>query len=71
MTVKAEASHPVDLAAEVERLERELADARREIARLEGLAHEDELTGALNRRGFQRELKRAIAHARRYGGDWR
>ncbi len=68
MSAKAEPLQSADLAAEVARLERELSDARLEIARLEGLAHEDDLTGTLNRRGFQREMKRAIAHARRYGG---
>lgn len=58
-----------DQTAEIDRLTRELEEARAQIARLEELAHEDDLTGALNRRGFQRELARAIAHARRYGGS--
>jgi diguanylate cyclase (GGDEF)-like protein len=55
------------LTAENIRLNAELAAARVEIARLEALAHVDEASGALNRRGFQRELERAIAHAARYG----
>lgn len=52
----------------IAQLTRELEEARAQIRRLEELAHEDELTGSLNRRGFQRELRRAVAHARRYGG---
>jgi diguanylate cyclase (GGDEF)-like protein len=36
-------------------------------ARLEALAHEDALTGVLNRRGFMRDLTRAVAFGSRYG----
>ena len=55
------------LREEVERLTAELARAREEAATLEALAHEDALTGLLNRRGFLRELSRAIAFRTRYG----
>ncbi len=55
------------LAGEIRRLEAELQQARAEIARLEALAHIDEASGALNRRGFRRELERALSHAERYG----
>jgi diguanylate cyclase (GGDEF)-like protein len=52
--------------AEVERLRTELKAAQAQAARLEALAHEDELTDLLNRRGFLRDLNRAIAFASRY-----
>jgi diguanylate cyclase (GGDEF)-like protein len=55
------------LAAEVERLERELAAARTQMAALEARADVDPLTDVLNRRGFQRELKRSLAYVKRYG----
>ena len=55
------------LAAEVERLERELAAARSQMAALEARADVDPLTDVLNRRGFQRELKRSLAYVKRYG----
>src|SRR5262245_44829252 len=55
------------LAAEVERLERELAAARSRMAALEASAEIDPLTGILNRRGFERQLKGALARAKRYG----
>jgi len=55
------------LAAEVDRLERELADARAQMAALETRAEIDPLTDVLNRRGFERELKRSLAHIKRYG----
>ena len=47
--------------------ERRMAEQRRRIARLERLAATDELTGALNRRGFESALKRHLAEARRHG----
>jgi diguanylate cyclase (GGDEF)-like protein len=55
------------LAAEVERLERELAAARTQMADLATRADIDPLTDVLNRRGFERELKRSLAHVKRYG----
>ncbi len=55
------------LAAEVDRLERELAAARTQMAALEARADVDPLTDVLNRRGFERELKRSLAYVKRYG----
>ena len=56
----------MQLAAEVERLERELATARTQMAELEARAEIDPLTDILNRRGFERALKRSLDHAKRY-----
>ncbi len=47
-------------------LARALAEAHARIVELEGLAHADELTGVLNRRGFLRELDRAASFSKRY-----
>jgi diguanylate cyclase (GGDEF)-like protein len=55
------------LAAEVERLERELAAARAQMSALEARADIDPLTDVLNRRGFERELKRSLAYVKRHG----
>jgi diguanylate cyclase (GGDEF)-like protein len=60
-------SAAAQLVAEVERLERELAAARGEITALAARAEIDPLTEVLNRRGFERELKRSLAYAKRYG----
>ncbi len=57
----------MQLAAEVARLERELADARTQVAELAARAETDTLTEVLNRRGFERELKRSLAYVKRYG----
>jgi diguanylate cyclase (GGDEF)-like protein len=54
------------LVVEVDALRADLAAARASIEALEASAHVDMLTGALNRRGFERELARALAYARRY-----
>src|SRR4051812_34875134 len=62
-------SDPMRLAAEVARLEAELAAMRERVAELETRAESDPLTGVMNRRGFERELKRAAAYVRRYGGN--
>ncbi len=56
-----------ELAAEVERLERELAAAQARMAELEACAEVDALTGVRNRRGFARELERSLAYAKRHG----
>jgi diguanylate cyclase (GGDEF)-like protein len=55
------------LAEEVDRLELELAAARSRMAALEARAEIDPLTDLLNRRGLERELKRALAYVKRYG----
>src|SRR5882672_2325592 len=62
-------SEPMRLAAEVARLEAELAAIRARVAELETHAERDPLTAVLNRRGFERELKRASAYLGRYGGS--
>jgi diguanylate cyclase (GGDEF)-like protein len=54
------------LRLQVERLTVELALARAHAASLEALAHEDPLTGVSNRRGFLRDLDRALAYQARY-----
>jgi diguanylate cyclase (GGDEF)-like protein len=59
----------VSLLAEVEHLKRELAVARARIAELEARADVDPLLDILNRRGFERELKRALSHIKRYGTE--
>lgn len=56
-------------AGELKRLRAELAFARRRIAELEEQVDEDPLLPLLNRRGFMRELERALAFARRYGAN--
>jgi diguanylate cyclase (GGDEF)-like protein len=55
------------LRREVDRLAAELTDMRAHASLLESLALEDPLTGLLNRRGFFRDLSRAIAYRARYG----
>src|SRR5262245_9761505 len=55
------------LLAENERLKRELAVARARVGELEARADIDPLLAILNRRGFERELKRALSHVKRYG----
>src|ERR1700688_3254050 len=55
------------LAEEVDRLELELAAARARMAALETRAEIDPLTDLVNRRGLERELKRALAYVKRYG----
>src|SRR4026207_104463 len=55
------------LLSENERLKRELAIARARVGELEARADIAPLLDILNRRGFERELKRALAHVKRYG----
>jgi diguanylate cyclase (GGDEF)-like protein len=54
--------------AEVIRLETELLALRAKIRELELCVDIDALTEVFNRRGFDREFKRASAHVARYGG---
>ncbi|MBV8792368.1 MAG: GGDEF domain-containing protein [Pseudolabrys sp.] len=55
------------LLAEIERLKHDLDVARAKIGELEARADVDPLLDILNRRGFERELKRALAYIDRYG----
>ena len=55
------------LAAEVDALAAELETSRARIADLEARVDIDPLTDVLNRRGFERELKRSLAYVKRYG----
>ena len=48
-------------------VEQRIADLEERLAHLESLSVTDELTGVLNRRGFLRELSRAVAAAARCG----
>jgi diguanylate cyclase (GGDEF)-like protein len=57
----------VRLNAEVERLAAELQASRERVANLEATLDIDPLTETLNRRGFERELKRSLAYVKRYG----
>jgi diguanylate cyclase (GGDEF)-like protein len=57
------------LAAEVERLVAELERSRVRIVDLEAKIDIDPLTELLNRRGFERELKRSVAYVKRHGAS--
>lgn len=56
-----------ELLAAAEEAERLLVERSRRIRQLESLSITDELTGLLNRRGFQDILLRALADAERHG----
>jgi len=56
-----------DLLATAAEAEQSMALQRARIRYLESLSITDELTGLLNRRGFEQELSRALARARRAG----
>ena len=66
--VASEAAPDAGLLAEIERLKHDLLRAERRIGELEARADVDPLTDILNRRGFERELKRSLSHIGRYGG---
>ena len=55
-----------ELRARVDGLAAELDETRAYAVRLEAMAHEDSLTSLLNRRGFLRDLTRAVAFGSRY-----
>jgi diguanylate cyclase (GGDEF)-like protein len=55
------------LAAEVDALAAQLAVSHVRISELEARVDIDPLTDVLNRRGFERELKRSLAYVKRYG----
>jgi diguanylate cyclase (GGDEF)-like protein len=55
------------LAAEVNALAAQLEASRARISELETRIDIDPLTDILNRRGFERELKRSLAYVKRYG----
>ncbi len=55
-----------DAGAVIRRLKSRLAAAQARIADLEASADTDHLLGVLNRRGFERELRRSLAYIRRY-----
>jgi diguanylate cyclase (GGDEF)-like protein len=57
------------LLAEIELLKTEIARAQRTIAELEARADIDPLLDVLNRRGFERELKRSLAFLQRYKSE--
>jgi diguanylate cyclase (GGDEF)-like protein len=59
----------IELAAEVERLAGELEASRARIGAIEARIDVDPLTETLNRRGFERELKRSLAYVKRYGAS--
>jgi diguanylate cyclase (GGDEF)-like protein len=55
------------LLAEIARLKDDLIRAERRVAELEARADVDPLLDILNRRGFERELRRSLAFVARYG----
>lgn len=57
------------LKPEIDALREQLRETKAEVAALERRAHEDVLTGLLNRRGFAQAFDRTIAYMKRYGGN--
>src|ERR1700743_1454268 len=55
-----------DATLTIRRLRAELAEARRQIEELQASANTDFLLEIPNRRGFERELDRAISYIKRY-----
>jgi PleD family two-component response regulator len=55
------------LASEVNRLAAQLEQSRARVVDLEGKVDIDPLSELLNRRSFERELKRSVAYVKRYG----
>src|SRR5437879_989128 len=55
-----------DAKSTIRRLKMQLAEAEARIERLQASAETDFLLDILNRRGFERELDRAIAYIKRY-----
>jgi diguanylate cyclase (GGDEF)-like protein len=62
-------SKPAPTSARLKQVQAELREARARIAELERHADTDFLVEVLNRRGFERELRRAMAYAKRYGAN--
>ncbi|MBY0532623.1 MAG: GGDEF domain-containing protein [Xanthobacteraceae bacterium] len=60
---------PSALATEIDRLREQLSRSEARIEALEKSAHEDALTGLLNRRGFERAFAQTVAYLKRYGGS--
>ncbi|ABE38662.1 GGDEF domain-containing protein [Rhodopseudomonas pseudopalustris] len=58
---------PSDPQAKIRRLKAQLAAALAQIEELRASAETDFLLGISNRRGFERELNRALAYIKRYG----
>jgi diguanylate cyclase (GGDEF)-like protein len=69
MTAQPPTGQAALLLAEIERLQTELSQARATIADLETRADVDPLLEIINRRGFERELKRSLAYLQRYKGE--
>jgi hypothetical protein len=62
-------SEAMRLAEEVDRLAAQLEQSRARITDLEAKVDIDPLTELLNRRSFERELKRSVAYVKRYGAS--
>jgi diguanylate cyclase (GGDEF)-like protein len=59
-------AQPAAARATIRRLRAELAQAQAQLLELQASAETDHLLGICNRRGFERELNRAIAYIKRY-----